>query len=265
MFVLVRCFWLAGLLLSGAALAQPAVVEGSVDGQVTAQGAGQAAGAAANQAQGASTQSELFYQLQLLQEEVMQLRGMLEEQQFEIRKLKQQRLDDYLSLDQRISALGAAPAAGSPAGKPAAAAPAAVNLAAAAQMPQASAEETAAYKAAYELVKGQKFADARAAFQAFLQKFPDNTYTPNAYYWLGELYLIAPDLEAAREAFSKLIANYPDHRKIPDARFKLAKVYHQLGDDAKAKAALKSLIADYGSAGGSAVNLAKDYYRQHFE
>lgn len=57
-------------------------------------------------------QAELFYQLQTLQQEVMNLRGLVEEQAFEIKRLKQQRLDDYLNLDQRISALSGGQGAG---------------------------------------------------------------------------------------------------------------------------------------------------------
>ena len=54
----------------------------------------------------ASGSGELFYQLQLLQDEVMKLRGIVEEQGEQLRQLRQQRLDDYISLDKRIGALG---------------------------------------------------------------------------------------------------------------------------------------------------------------
>ena len=57
-------------------------------------------------------QAEMFYQMQLLQQEVLELRGLVEQQSFEIRQLKQQRLDDYLDLDRRLSQI----AAGAPAG-----------------------------------------------------------------------------------------------------------------------------------------------------
>lgn len=44
--------------------------------------------------------------MQLLQQEVLQLRGMVEEQAHELKRLKQQRLDDYLDLDRRLSKVG---------------------------------------------------------------------------------------------------------------------------------------------------------------
>ena len=55
---------------------------------------------------------ELLYQLQLLQQEVMTLRGQLEEQGHQLRQLKQQSLERYVDLDRRISAGGTAISAG---------------------------------------------------------------------------------------------------------------------------------------------------------
>jgi hypothetical protein len=46
---------------------------------------------------------ELYYQMQLLQQEVMELRGRLEEQTYELRQLKQQSLERYVDMDRRVS------------------------------------------------------------------------------------------------------------------------------------------------------------------
>ena len=43
------------------------------------------------------------YQIQQLQQEISELRGLLEEQGFQLKRLKQQRLDDYLNLDKRLT------------------------------------------------------------------------------------------------------------------------------------------------------------------
>ncbi|MCV6606068.1 MAG: hypothetical protein OIF34_12250, partial [Porticoccaceae bacterium] len=51
-------------------------------------------------------QTEMFYQLQSLLEEVRQLRGMVEELNYQVDELKQRQQDDYLDLDRRISAAG---------------------------------------------------------------------------------------------------------------------------------------------------------------
>ena len=53
----------------------------------------------------ANSQGELFYQLQLLQQEVMQLRGLVEEQSHQLQKLKQQGMERYIDVDRRLGQL----------------------------------------------------------------------------------------------------------------------------------------------------------------
>src|SRR5690625_8032922 len=55
--------------------------------------------------QAQNIQMELFFQLQALQEEMQLIRGMVEEQAHEISRLQQQRMEDYLDLDRRVSML----------------------------------------------------------------------------------------------------------------------------------------------------------------
>ncbi|MEO0444312.1 MAG: YbgF trimerization domain-containing protein, partial [Pseudomonadota bacterium] len=45
------------------------------------------------------------FQIQQLQQEILELRGLVEEMRFELKRLKQQRLDDYLDLDKRLAEL----------------------------------------------------------------------------------------------------------------------------------------------------------------
>ena len=44
-----------------------------------------------------------FSKMQVLENEVMQLRGLVEELSNEVRQLKQRQMDDYIDLDRRIS------------------------------------------------------------------------------------------------------------------------------------------------------------------
>ena len=50
-----------------------------------------------------SAQSQLFMQLQQMQQEIATLRGLLEEQQYEISQLRQESLERYQTLDSRLS------------------------------------------------------------------------------------------------------------------------------------------------------------------
>ena len=83
------------------------------------------------------------------------------------------------------------------------------------------------------------------AFQQFQRHYPAGKYAPNAYYWLGELYLVVqpPDLESSRQAFTMLLSQYPDNSKAPDALYKLGKVQCMKGNREKAKEYLDQVIS----------------------
>jgi tol-pal system protein YbgF len=210
--------------------------------------------------------SNLFYQIQLLQQEVMQLNGRVEEQAHELRKLKEQSLERYVDLDRRLSgAASSASADTSSAGSSSAVVTAPV---AAGGQSQAAEQpgEGAAYKAAYALVRGQKFDQAVQAFEQFQRDYPGGKYAPNAYYWLGELYLVIQprDLESSRQSFTLLLSQYPDNSKAPDALFKLGKVQFEKGNREKAREYLDRVISEYGSTNSSAVKLARDFIAENY-
>lgn len=213
---------------------------------------------------------ELFNQIQRLQQEVMTLRGIVEEQGEQIRQLRQQRLDDYMSLDRRLSAMGTGAAATgggavtmnpSAGGAPAVAPGASTGTATPAANP---AVEDAAYKAAYEKVKNRDFAGANTAFNEFLAKYPEGDLAGNAHYWLAELYLLEGDSTTAKRHFEALVNDHPSNSKVADGMFKLGRIYHQDGDKEKAKEILQRVVSDYRDSGSSAPRLAEEYLRQNF-
>jgi len=207
-----------------------------------------------------SAQGELFMQLQQLQEEVSRLRGMLEEQQNEIQRLKQESLERYQDIDSRLSsgaAAGAAVQQNFPAGAINAnqiPTPPAGQQAASAE-PADPAKEKLYYDAAFDLIKARDFDKASQAFNAFLRKYPNSQYAGNAQYWLGEVSLAQGDLQAAGQAFAKVSQLYPQHAKVPDSLYKLADVEQRLGNTEKAKGILQQVIAQY--PGSSAAQLAQ--------
>lgn len=207
------------------------------------------------QATGAQSNSgEMYYQLQLLQQEVMELRGLVEEQGYQLRQLRQQSLERYVDIDRRLSE---EPEAGAgPAGETVSdSAPA-----------QELAGEADAYRNAYSQVRSQQFAGAVDAFNLFLHDFPDGKYAPNAHYWLGELYLVIqpPDLESSRRQFTLLLEQYPQNSKIPDALYKLGKVYFDKGNREKAREFFDRVINEFGETSSSAVKLARDFLSDNY-
>lgn len=203
-----------------------------------------------------TSQGELFYQLQLLQEEVRMLRGLVEEQGYQLRQLKEQSMQRYIDLDRRIGAAASIEAASGSSGE-------STSTPAPTVVPAVG--EKAAYDAAYRLVVAKQFADALSAFKAFLTSYPDGKYTPNSYYWQGELYqVIDPqDLEASRQAFTQLLDLYPRHAKAPDAMYKLGRVYYQKGNKAKAREWLSRVIKEYANSANPAVDKARQFLSQN--
>lgn len=229
---------------------------------------------------GASGLSELFAQVQALQEELRDLRGQLEEQSHQIQLLQQQQKDNYLDLDGRLSAVitGGAAAAGPSSAPPPDSADRMQSPAAppgGSQAPMTAAPgspvpmvpppapkqgEQTAYEAAYEQLKQGKMDDALADFQAFVAAYPGSGYVPNALYWMGEIGLVKNDTQGALAQFKRVVDSYPAHSKAADAHYKLGTLYTQLNDKAKARAHLEKAIL----AGGSVAALAQRYLDTHF-
>lgn len=217
----------------------------------------------------------MFNQVQQLQQEVMRLNGVVEQLTFELNQLKEQSLERYIDLDQRLAAGGGtgtgstAGGAGSTGGStggngnaganPIAAGGAGVDTSVAEQPGEGD-----AYRSAYALVRGQEFDAAVTAFSQFLNRYPDGRYAPNAHYWLGELYLVLdpPDAEASRQSFMLLLNQYPNNAKIPDALYKLGRVHFMKGNSDRSREFLNRAIRDYPDS--SAARLAGDFLDQNF-
>ncbi|MFZ2209727.1 MAG: tol-pal system protein YbgF [Porticoccaceae bacterium] len=270
--------WAVGAALL-AALALPAIAAPVPVVELSGRSAAAPSGAVTA---GAAGVSELFVQVQALQEEIRELHGQLEEQNHQIQLLQQQQKDNYLDLDGRLSAIvtggaatadratapltppvpadrtlaPAAPLGNSPAPVAAPGGAAAPPVAAPATKPG----EQAAYEAAYEQLKQGKMDDAQADFQTFVTTYPGSSYVPNALYWMGEIALVKNDAQGALTQFNRVVDNYPAHAKAADAHYKLGTLYMQLNDKARARAHLEKAIL----AGGNVGTLAQRYLDTHF-
>ena len=209
---------------------------------------------------GGGSTAELFHQLQMLQVEVQELRGLIEEQSHLVNRLTRDQKNQYLDLDRRISLLSSgtrAPAstsAGSTTSPPASGASAPPVGAT-----SASVSERDAYTKAFNLTKDKRFEEAIDAFNQLIVDYPNGQYTPNAFYWLGELYLALPEpeLEKSRQSFAQVVNLYPSHQKVPDSLYKLGVVYYRLGESDRAMTYLDRVQSDYPTS--PAARLAKSY------
>jgi|TARA_B110000438_G_scaffold126870_1_gene123346 tol-pal system protein YbgF len=203
----------------------------------------------------ASGGMENQYQQQLLQQEVMELRGLVERLQHELSRLKSIQDDRYLELDARLQQV----------------------LKANVQVPEPFAEdpgETAVsvidenlsekdlYETTQILIRNRQYDMAITQLEALIDRFPDGEYTANTYYWLGQVQAAKtnPDFEKARQALAQVISYFPDHSKVPDAAYALGKVYYTLGDCERATDLLQQVMDQY--PGKTAAKLAENYLRE---
>ena len=201
---------------------------------------------------------ESQYQLQLLQQEVMELRGVVEELRYQLDRMKSIQDDRYLELDGRLQQAMQAQST------PVAAQPVVTDpvVDAGTGTTTVALSEKDIYDTAQQLIRNRQYDLAITQLESLIEKFPDGLYAPNAYYWLGQVYAAkpSPDFEKARQALAQVIGYFPDHGKVPDATFALGKVYHILGDCKRAENLLQEVIRQH--PGKSAAKLAENYLRE---
>jgi tol-pal system protein YbgF len=194
------------------------------------------------------------YQMQLLQQEVMELRGLVEQLQHEFSRLKSIQDDRYLELDARLQqALKSKVPAQEPVSKDAGETAAVIDE---------NFSEKELYDTTQILIRNRQYEMAITQLEALIVKFPDGELTPNAYYWIGlvQTSKTDPDLEEARVALAQVISYFPEHSKVPDAIYALGKVYFKLGDCERGTKLLQEVINQY--PGKSAAILAEGDLRE---
>lgn len=206
--------------------------------------------------------AELFYMIQQLQGEVRRLQGEVEEQRHLINRLQQQGRDRYIDLDQRILDLSekvsSQPADETDSGVGPAGSDGSGPALVAREYRQPGTEERKAYEQIQDLIRNQKkYDEAISRIYEFIDEYPEGDLTVNAYYWLGEVYLVKPQLEQAKQAFTIVATRFADHRKAPDAVYKLGVTHDRLGEKEQARRSMETVIEDYPSS--SAADLARKY------
>jgi tol-pal system protein YbgF len=116
-------------------------------------------------------------------------------------------------------------------------------------------KENEAYDHAMNLVlKARKYEQAIPEFQAFIQRFPDSEYAPNAHYWLGQLLFNKGNYAEAKGPFERVVNFYPDSNKRSDAIYKLGSIALKTNNKLDAKVLFERVISEY--PGSTAAKLA---------
>jgi len=113
------------------------------------------------------------------------------------------------------------------------------------QLPVPGGSDDDNYRAAFELIKEQRYDAAEVAFKQFLVTFPDSGNAPNAQYWLAESYYVRQQFDDALQAFQTVINTFPRSRKVVDALLKVGYCNYEMQRWDAAKTALAQVQADY--------------------
>lgn len=218
----------------------------------------------------AYTTADLDRRMEEIEMESAQLRGSTDRAMQAIEKLAK-RFDDYTKdMDMRMGDLEArvdtlvekqvvAPAVVAP-DATSGTAPAAVAVSPAAvvapvvKAPAAAAaipaDMTASdhYNKAYAYLTATDYKNAQIWFEEFLKRHAKDPLADNAYYWLGEVYLVQNNPKAAAGRFIDGIKAFPKGNKASANLFKLGVALEQMKEYGKAKLTWEKLLKDYPKA-----------------
>ena len=186
---------------------------------------------------------DLIYQkIGALEQEIATLRNLIEENTFLIERYQELQQQRYLDLDKRLHSILSGELEELNEGS--------LNL-----NDLNSTEEIDLYKEALELFEVSRYSEALEVFRDLIISFPEGTYSADAYFWSGELYLVQEQLEDAREHYLVVAEKFKDHDRVADCLYKLGVIEKLLLNDEAANSYFSRLISEYPDTG--AAELAK--------
>ena len=236
-----------------------------------------------NQARSSSNSdalSLLLEQNQQLRAEVQALRGIVEEQGFELRKMQRDSLNRYTSTDNRLSALESGASTGVPAPYPLPNSDNPISSTNSSEVvPQsekpiessaiedarqvgvsgvansrgtlqpAVLSEQQLYQMAYDSVINSNFERSIAEFDQYMSVYPSGRFVTNAHYWKGQAYLYLERFTEAKNSYEVILNRYKDSAKLADAMYGLGLAYQGLGNITQARQLLNEIKRQFPNTG----------------
>ena len=101
------------------------------------------------------------------------------------------------------------------------------------------------------LVDNSRYSEAAENLRLLILSYPDGTYTGDAYFWLGEIYLVQEMFEDSAEILNAFNLKFEEHPRKPDALYKLALAKINLEDIISAETFLQEVISNYPNSGAA--------------
>lgn len=185
------------------------------------------------------TEFAMQQRLEALQQEVLDLRGLSEQQSYQIDQMLQRQRQLY----EDIANLSRQPVE-----------PAASVSDNNGSESSSTLGETASYEQAVNLVlKDKKYAAAIPAFSAFITNYPNSSYAPNANYWLGQLLYNKGEYIKAAAAFTTVVDKFKDSGKRGESLVKLGMIAEKSGDKTNARVYYQKVIKQYANSAAARI------------
>ena len=179
----------------------------------------------------------LYKKIEVLEEEIRDLRNILEENSILVDRSLELQQQRYLDLDARILEISKISSE-----KPSSVYGDAQYL---------DTEEKELFKSALILFEESRFAEALEIFSQIIITFPDGSFTADAYFWSGELFLAQEMFEDAKLSFKNVVDNFYQHSRTPDSLFKLGEIYRIEGDVERSLEFYDKVKEDFPDSGAS--------------
>ncbi len=106
----------------------------------------------------------------------------------------------------------------------------------------------AGYDFAYSFIKGRDFARAELEFAKFMSNYPEHALTSNAKYWYGETFYVRGQYDKAARVFAEGYQKSPKSSKAADNLLKLGMSLRGMGKNDDACVAYKQLKTQYADS-----------------
>lgn len=115
------------------------------------------------------------------------------------------------------------------------------------------------YEKGFVLFGNRQYEQSILVYQNFLSRYPDDIYSDNAQFWIGEAYLRMDNLNDAEAAYRKVLREY-EHRstlegyKTPDAIYRIGQIFAKRNNEKLARYYLQQVVQQFpdSSAGRKA-------------
>ena len=102
-----------------------------------------------------------------------------------------------------------------------------------------------------KLLDNSRYSEAAENLRLLILSYPEGTYVGDAYFWLGEIYLVQEMFEDSFEILESFITKFDDHPRVPDALYKLALALLSLEKKNEALLYFQDVISNYPNSGAS--------------